>query len=129
MLKSLVYIIVPYGVFLTDEWIVGQPPFVEWGYESLFILLVLLCILVSKLTRRMVGFKSTPLDFLIICIVMMPLLPILDENSHRMGHVIARIIIMYYGCEVLIPELRGRYRVVTAGVAAALLLVLVRWFL
>ena len=129
LLQSLIYLTVPYGVYLSERWIAGQAPIVARGYDVLFVLLVLLSFLVSKMTQRQSGFKSTPLDFLIFFLAAVPLLPITDATDFRIGLVAAKIIILYYGCEILMPELRGKYSVLTGGIAAAMVIVAVRWFI
>jgi len=120
LLHGIIYLIVPYGVYLAERWIAGQPTVVAIGYRLLFGLLALLNILVSKLTRRKKGFKSSPLDFLIFFLALTPLLPMANAPDLRLGLVAAKVIILYYGCEVLMAEMRGTYTVVTGGVVMAM---------
>lgn len=129
LLHGIIYLIVPYGVYLSEQWLNGQPPVIARGYNLIFGLVTLLYILVSKLTRRKDGFVSTPMDFLIIFLAAAPLLPEASAPDFRFGLVAAKIIILYYGCEVLMAELRGKYRILTVGVVAALTVLVARWVL
>ena len=129
LLHGIIYLIVPYGVYLSEQWVAGQPLLVARGYHLLFGLVALLNILVSKLTRRKEGFKSTPLDFLIFFLAAAPLLPVASGPDIRMGLVAAKVIIMYYGCEVLMAEQRGKHSLVSAGVATSMAILVYRWFI
>lgn len=128
LLRGIIYLLVPYSVYRSEQWLAGQLPLVTWSYRLLFLLVVLLNILVSKLTRRSAGFKSTPLDFLIFFLTVALMLPAAQSPDYYLGLVGAKIIILYYGCEVLMAELRGKPTVLMCGVAVSLALLALRWF-
>ena len=127
LLHGIIYIFVPYGVYISEQWLDTQSPFVTRGYSLIFVLMIIHFVLVSRLTRRKDGFKSTPLDFLILFLAAVPLMPgaALD---FRLGLVATKIIIFYYGWEILMAELRGKYHTVMAVCIAAVIAVpVVRW--
>lgn len=128
LVTGILYLIVPYGVYFSEQWMASQSLVVFRGYNILFGLLALLYVLVSKLSRRAHGFKSTPLDFLIIILALAPLLAAASLPDFHLGLVAAKIFVLYYGCEVLMTELRKNYTVLTGGVVAALVTLVIRWF-
>lgn len=76
--------------------------------DLLFGLLVLLCFLVARFTRRR-GFRSTPLDFLILLIAVGgPLFPVIEMEGVRMSMVAAKTLTLFYAFEVLMNELREK---------------------
>jgi UDP-GlcNAc:undecaprenyl-phosphate GlcNAc-1-phosphate transferase len=76
-------------------------------YNLSFGFLFLFVILTLKFTRRINGFKSTPMDFLILFIALVvPNFPDKQIQSYHMGLMAAKIIIFFFSYEVLIGELR-----------------------
>jgi UDP-GlcNAc:undecaprenyl-phosphate GlcNAc-1-phosphate transferase len=93
----------------------------EFGMLAFFMVMTL------KFTRRRQGFKATPMDFLILVIALVvPNLPDPAIKSSQMGELAVRIIVMFFGFEVLIGELRGRVGRLAAGIAAGLVLLAAR---
>jgi UDP-GlcNAc:undecaprenyl-phosphate GlcNAc-1-phosphate transferase len=71
---------------------------------------VVFVILTLRLTRRKKGFKTTPMDFLILFVALVvPNLPDEQIQSYQMGLFAAKILVMFFGYEVLMGELRGRW--------------------
>ncbi len=82
---------------------------VNYFHLSLFIFLMLFSYLTLKFTRRQSGFKTTPLDFLIVFIVLtIPYLP--DPRIHNLniGFTAIKIIVLYIGYEVYTGEMRNK---------------------
>jgi len=130
VLRLTLYLVIPVVVYLGTVapagWMTRFPP---WILFSVFILLALLDIAVSKLSKRTEGFKSTPLDFLIVAIaVLIPNLPERSLQEYNLGLVAAKIIILYFSYEVLIAEIRTRYDRVMVGTLAALAAVFLKGF-
>lgn len=79
-------------------------------YDWSFGALVLLGLLVVKFTRRTLGFRVTPMDFLILFIaVAIPHLPDLSLQSSQIGSLSVKLIVLLFSYEVLIRELRGQW--------------------
>lgn len=127
LLHIIIYLIIPYGVYLSGQWLESQVPLVARGSNIVFGIVTLLFILVPKVTRRRTGFKSTPMDFLIVFLAAATLLPQAATPDFKLGMVAAKILILYYGCEVLMAELRGEYAVLAGGTVAALAIPVMRW--
>jgi UDP-GlcNAc:undecaprenyl-phosphate GlcNAc-1-phosphate transferase len=91
------------------------------GYNLAFGALAIFTVLTLKFTRRKKGFKATPMDFLILVIALVvPHLPVPALAGTRMGELAVKIIVLFFGFEVLLGELRGATLRLTVGVVAGL---------
>ncbi|HEX9157641.1 MAG TPA: MraY family glycosyltransferase, partial [Syntrophales bacterium] len=91
-----------------------------------FGVLALLDIAVSKFSKRRDGFKSTPLDFLILMLAIgIPNMPERSLQEYNLGMIAAKIIILFFSLEVVMAELRKRFDrfAVVTGVVLAVLFV------
>ncbi len=99
-------------------------------YNFSFGVLALFVILTLKFTRREKGFKTTPMDFLILFIVLVvPNLPDEQIRAYGMGLVAAKIIVLFFSYEVLMGELRGKFKKLGWATTAAMGITCVRGFL
>jgi UDP-GlcNAc:undecaprenyl-phosphate/decaprenyl-phosphate GlcNAc-1-phosphate transferase len=96
-------------------------------YDLSFGAVVVFVILTLKLTRRQKGFKTTPMDFLILFVALVvPNLPDDQIRSYQMGLFAAKIVVMFFGYEVLMGELRGKWGKLTWFTVGALAVCSVR---
>ena len=121
-LRFSIYLSVPYLIFIsrTDmaPWLNGR---IENLYSLSFGLLVFFVIITLKLTKRQKGFKSTPMDFLILFIALIvPNLPVVHLDDGHMGLLAAKTIVFLFSYEVIIGELRGDLN--KLGIATAITL-------
>ncbi|WP_237754312.1 MraY family glycosyltransferase [Geobacter sp. OR-1] len=127
-LRTILYLLIPISIYHSDIVVSNFSSMTFRIYNSAFIILAILNILVSKLTKRKIGFKSTPLDFLILFIVLaIPNIQQTNLHDFRLGLVAAKIIIMYFSCEILFAELRGNYRGMTKVTLIALVGLAIRY--
>lgn len=104
------YLLIPMLIYF------GEANAVQWATRTvmdfqmfLFGSLLVFVYLTLKFTRRRDGFKTTPLDFLILfAVLVIPNLP--DENIQGLDFGVSaiKIIILYLGFEVLTGELRNK---------------------
>jgi UDP-GlcNAc:undecaprenyl-phosphate GlcNAc-1-phosphate transferase len=126
-LRTTLYLLIPFAVYLSEmrpvTWMAGFPTTV---YNMLFALFTFFIIVISKFSRRMKGFKSTPMDFLILFLALVfPGLAGQNSLDYHTGVMAAKIIILYFCYEVMLAELRGEVnRVAIATVAALSVLML-----
>jgi UDP-GlcNAc:undecaprenyl-phosphate GlcNAc-1-phosphate transferase len=130
-IRLAIYLLVPFVIYQSEitpaGWAIVQ---FYRGYNILFAAIALIVVLVLKFTRRESGFKSTPMDFLILFIALViPNIPDAQIRSYQMGMVAAKIICIYFGFEVLIGELRGEYERVSNVIILTLLIICGRGFL
>ena len=118
--KIVLYLCTPFLIYNCD-----QVLYTYFGntfllaYNASFVLLLALLIMTLKFTRRTQGFKPSTLDFLVIFIILLiPNLPHTGFTSQLLGLVAIKTVILYYGYEVIIGELRKdslRFTVSTAA--------------
>jgi UDP-GlcNAc:undecaprenyl-phosphate GlcNAc-1-phosphate transferase len=126
-LRTAFYCLVPIvlweGQTEPIDWATGSAPMVMGAFG----LLALLMVMTLKFTRRRKGFKATPMDFLILVIALVvPNLPDPIIKSAHMGDLATKTIVLFFGFEVLIGELRGNVGRLAAGVLAGLGVLAVR---
>ncbi|MEZ4601734.1 MAG: MraY family glycosyltransferase [Syntrophotaleaceae bacterium] len=112
MLRGAFFLVVPFLVYF------GQfngkdlpvPVFLLHLADGGFLVLGLVATMVIKLTRRS-GYRSTPLDLLILLIVLAaPLFAGTIQERMRLLIVAAEILVLFFSFEVLLVELRHRFR-------------------
>jgi UDP-GlcNAc:undecaprenyl-phosphate GlcNAc-1-phosphate transferase len=109
LLRMVYYLIVPYAVYGGDK----ITPLVLGGtgdlaYSIAFVVMLMAGIVVTIFSTRQQGFRSTPLDFLILLIVLLILiLPGISFQDQRLGLIGLKCIIFYVSFEVLVADMRG----------------------
>lgn len=106
-IKISLYLSIPFIVYLSE---IDQVAWMSHNlfkvYNLSFLVLAFFVILTLRFSRRE-GFKSTPMDFLILFIAfVIPNLPDEQIKSYEMGMVAVKIIIFFFSFEVIIGELR-----------------------
>jgi UDP-GlcNAc:undecaprenyl-phosphate GlcNAc-1-phosphate transferase len=129
-LRFVLYLTIPLLFYFIEE---GKAAWISTRmftlYHVFFGIIAFLVLLVVKNSRRAKGFRPTPMDFLIIFIaVVVPNLPDQSIQSHHLGLLTVKIIILLFSYEVLIKELRGRFDALTAFTLITLILVGIRGF-
>lgn len=127
-LMVVLYLFVPFIVFLSSEQegVFGFEA-AEKVYQLCYVALVAFAVLTLKLTRRQRGFKTTPMDFLILFMaVVFPYALKSYLPVKNMPAIVARTIMFFFGFEVIMGELRGRLNSLALMAAPALLVVTVR---
>ena len=127
-LRLALYLLIPFAVYLSEVemvfWMTSKTRFL---YNLFFGFLIFFAVLTLKFTRRKKGFKSTPLDFLIVFIALIvPNLPGTQISIYHMGFLAVKIIALLFSYEVLIGEWRGNVDRLCFSTVAALILVTVR---
>lgn len=109
LMRMVFYLTIPFVVYFGDDnflLTLGQRG--DLFLNLIFILLLWTCIVVSFFSTRQQGFRSTPLDLLILLLVfLVPNLPGMSVYDQRLGLVALRCIIFYISFEVLVTEKRG----------------------
>jgi UDP-GlcNAc:undecaprenyl-phosphate GlcNAc-1-phosphate transferase len=128
MLRIVIYLCVPFAVYLSETsihpWLDGVP---QMAFNMLFGIFSVLILIISKFSRRSGGFKSSPMDFLIIILaVAVPNLPNSHLLEYQYGLVAAKTIMLYFSFEVLLAELRGKYTFISGTIMLALLVLATR---
>jgi len=108
-LMSSLYLFIPLIVYLSAQ---DERPMVDAVYVlygAAFIGLIVLTVLTLKLTRRKRGFKSTPMDFLILFMALVfPYVLGAYLPVKGLPIVVAKTIMFFFGYEVVMGEMRGK---------------------
>jgi len=121
MIPFLVYLGETHAIYLADTAL-------EKAYTYSFALLIICVLLTLKFTRRR-GFKSTPMDFLILFVALVvPNLPDERIQAWQMGLVAAKIVVLFFTYEVLKGELRLDTKRLSVTGILALLIISIRGF-
>jgi UDP-GlcNAc:undecaprenyl-phosphate GlcNAc-1-phosphate transferase len=131
VLKTTLYLLTPFVIYLSDS---NMVPWMSRGllrcYNLSFAFLPFFVILTLKFTRRKNGFKSTPMDFLILFIALVvPNLPDAQIQSYQMGMLAAKIIVLFFSYEVLLGEIRTEFNKLRWATVLALVVIGVRGIL
>lgn len=130
IIEISIFLMIPFLVYLGETDVIYlTDTALEKAYTYSFGLLIVCVLLTLKFSRRC-GFKSTPMDFLIIFIALVvPNLPDERIQTWQMGLVAAKIVVLFFTYEVLKGELRlDTQRLAITGVLA-LMVISVRGFL
>ena len=110
-LRLVLYLAIPLALYLGEgekaAWI-GQEMLT--GYHLSLVVSTFFIILSIKFSRRTQGFRVTTMDFLIIFIALViPNLPDQFIRGQNLGFLAVELIVLLFGYEVLITELRGKF--------------------
>jgi UDP-GlcNAc:undecaprenyl-phosphate GlcNAc-1-phosphate transferase len=114
LLRLVIYLCIPVVIYL------GQRETAGWMsaditrlYNLSFGLVTLLSLIVVRFTRRKRGFHFYPLDFLVLFLALVVSnLPAASFQMHRsdMPLLAVKLIVLFYGYEILVGELRGEVK-------------------
>ena len=120
--RFLFYLVVPFVVYWGDRNLL--PWFGSAGDRVLniaFILLLTISTVISVFSTRRKGIWSTPLDFLILLLMLIvPNLAGLSFQGQRLGVVGLKCLILVSSLEVLLAETRGNFKGVSLTMALSL---------
>lgn len=130
ILRICLYLTIPFVTYLSQANPHHLSKAVFYTHSLSFIVIFIFVILTLKYTRREKGFRSTPMDFLILFIALV--LPNFSGGfhlTHQIGLLTVKILIFFFGFEILAGELRGRMDFLGYSTVAALLLVTAKGFI
>ena len=122
--KLGLYVVTPFVVYAGDQGIyeyLGKTFSII--YNIAFAVLFVFLMITLNFTRRKTRFKSTPLDFLVVFILFFIFsMPNAINIDYQMGLVSVKTLILFYGYEILVGELRQRTNKMT--MASSMLLMI-----
>jgi UDP-GlcNAc:undecaprenyl-phosphate GlcNAc-1-phosphate transferase len=107
IIEVSIFLMIPFLIYLGEtDAIYLADTVLEKAYTFSFGLLIVFVLLTLKFSRRH-GFRSTPMDFLILFVALVvPNLPDPRIQTWQMGLVAAKIVVLFFTYEVLKGELR-----------------------
>jgi UDP-GlcNAc:undecaprenyl-phosphate GlcNAc-1-phosphate transferase len=129
-LRLVLYLTIPLVLYCIEEgkslWMSDQALFL---YQLCFGIIAVFAMLTVRFSRRSKGFKMSTMDFLIIFIAMtVPNLTGQLVQNFNLGLLTVEIIVFFFGYEVLINELRGKFNVLAMATLAAMVVLAVRGY-
>jgi UDP-GlcNAc:undecaprenyl-phosphate GlcNAc-1-phosphate transferase len=129
ILSMTLYLFIPFvvyaGVEFRSSWVDGG--FLKWLYQLSFLGLVFFVMATLKLTQRKMGFKISPMDFLILFIVLvLPFVTGTYVEQKLMADFVSKTLMLFFSYEVLMGELRKHYGWLAVWTGAALVVVIIR---
>ena len=131
VLKLAMYVITPFLVYTGDSGIyaLGDKNFAKF-FNLYFVILFVFVLLTLNFTRRMTRFKSTPLDFLVVFIVILiSNLPNPALSYFHLGLVAAKTGVFFFSYEVIIGEVRFKSPKLTATTITLLCVVSLKFII
>jgi len=117
-LNYSVYLFIPVLVYLAD---MNRIPWMAWTQARIHLLIYLLplflALLTVRFTRRLSGFRPTPMDFLVLLFTL--IFMVLPEFHITYGLMVMKTILLYFCYEIILGEVResvGRVAALTVGV-------------
>jgi len=102
IIESSIFLVIPFLVYLSEKdvaYLIDTTLIKAYAFS--FGILIFFVLLTLKFTRRS-GFKTTPMDFLILIIALVvPNLPDEKIRDWQMGLVAAKIIVLFFSYEIL----------------------------
>ena len=130
IIEVAIFLMIPFLVYLgqTNVYYL-RDTFLIKTYNFSYGILIIFVLLTLKFTRRH-GFKSTPMDFLILIIaIVLPNLPDERIRHWQMGFIAAKIVVLFFTYEILKGELRLQSNKLVFVGLFALIIIAVRGFL
>ena len=130
IIEISMFLMIPFLVYLSEKDVVYlMNTTLVKAYSFSFGVLIVFVLLTLKFTRRS-GFKTTPMDFLILFVVLVvPNLPDEKIRDWHMGLVAAKIVVLFFTYEVLKAELRKEITKLDAVGITALIIISLRGFI
>jgi UDP-GlcNAc:undecaprenyl-phosphate GlcNAc-1-phosphate transferase len=125
ILRAVLYLMIPFAVYLSETRPLLQlDGLMQTGFAMLFVIFAVMILFISKFSRRLGGFKSSPMDFLIIILaVAIPNLTDQHFQEYQLGLIAAKVLMLYFSFEVLLAEQRGKlHRIVLSTVISLVVL-------
>jgi len=98
-------------------------------YRLCFIVITVFMVITMRFSRRRKGFRTSTMDFLIIFIaITVPNLTGQMAQHFNLGLLTAEIIVLFFGYELVINELRDKFNVLSAATFASMVVLTVRGF-
>lgn len=124
------YVIVPQILYFAEiqpaSWLTDGILRFENG---LYMVIVLFVVLTMNLTRRCKGFKITPLDFLVLIVVLiLPNLPSVHLQRGALWVTVAKALMLFFSYDVIIGEMRGDIVFIETATLLSLGIIIIRSF-
>lgn len=131
LIRLVFFLLIPMAIYWADSRVLALFGSIgDQAMNGIFILLFMLSIVVSLFSSRRKGIWSTPLDFLILLLmIVLPNLADISFQNQRLGLVGLKCIILIVSFEVLLSEVRGNLKGISTAMVFSLCIYTLRSFL
>jgi len=127
LIEVSIFLMIPFLAYLSETEVVYlKHTILKSAYTYAFGGLIIFVLLTLKFTRRS-GFKTTPLDFLILFIaIVLPNLPDERIRDWQMGFIVTKIVVLFFTYEILKGEMRLNTKKLGFACITALMILSIR---
>ena len=123
MLRAVAYVTSAFVVYLESNLMDGDASFLN-NIEVVYFILLAIAIAIAVRLSDTVEFRINPMDYLVIFIVLSA--GVLAKNvplQDNLGFMVVKLVILFYGCELIMSRARSRLNSLTFfGLTALLIL-------
>ncbi len=120
VLRAISYVTAAFVIYLENKYATGQMELLDTAEIGFFIVLAIAIGLAVRYSAD-TKFKTTPMDYLVILIVLS--VGFLSRDTlHQadLGAMTVKLVIVFYGCELIIAHMRTRWNLLNLSSLAAL---------
>lgn len=123
--RAIAYIAAVFVVYLAQE---APGPLVEYAlYGNIFFVMLAVAIGIGFRFAQADRFRMTPMDFLVILIaVIVPKLPGVHLQNASLGEGVIKVMILFYGIELVLTNILRRWNLLRPVICATLLVLATR---
>lgn len=127
--RAVSYVTAAFIVYLETKYINPDTALLHGAVTGLYALLAI-CIWLSVRYATDSGFKTSPMDFLVIFVVLT--IGIISQNhlhQELLGTMAVKIVVLFYGCELIFTKLRSRWTSLSVSTLVTLAILGARSFM
>ncbi len=122
VLRAINYVTASFIIYLNDRYTIARFPHLATAEIVYFIVLAAAIGLAVRYTKH-VDFKTTPMDYLVLFVVLS--VGILTHDSRQqaeLGAMAMKLVVVFYGCELITSRMKSRWNLLNMSSFATLLL-------
>jgi UDP-GlcNAc:undecaprenyl-phosphate GlcNAc-1-phosphate transferase len=124
--QAVSYVTGAFIIYLETRELGNRSPIID-GIEIVYFVGLAAAISIAIRYGNKSDFRTTPLDYLVVVTVLFAgyLLSNLPENTH-VGSMAVKLVILFYGCELLFSQMQKRWHILNVSTAVTLAVLAVR---
>ena len=128
VLRAINYVTASFIIYLDDRYTIVRLPQLGAIEIAYFIALATAIALAVRYTKD-VEFKTTPMDYLVLFVVLSVGI-LTHDSAHQaeLGAMAMKLVVVFYGCELITSRMQGRWNILNVSSLATLLILGVRGF-
>lgn len=128
VLRAINYVTASFVIYLDDHYTIVRLPQLASIEMVYFIALATAVGLAVRYTKD-VDFKTTPMDYLVLFVVLAVGILTHDSTRHaELGAMAMKLVVVFYGCELITSRMKSRWNLLNVSSLATLLILGVRGF-